>query len=40
MLAGITQLLGSVGSLATSYMDGKVQIQKSKAEIQNERINW
>ena len=38
MLAGITQLLGSVGSLATSYMDGKVQTQKIKAEIQKKQL--
>tara|TARA_E500000331_G_C16825866_1_gene527104 strand:+ start:223 stop:582 length:360 start_codon:yes stop_codon:yes gene_type:complete len=38
MLAGITQILGSVGSLATSYMDGKVQTQKIKAEIQKKQL--
>ena len=38
MLAGITHLLGSVGSLATSYMDGKVQTQKIKAEIQKKQL--
>ena len=38
MLAGITQLLGSVGSLATSYMDGKGQTQKIKAEIQKKQL--
>ena len=32
MLAGITQILGSVGSLATSYIDGKTAIQKAAAE--------
>ena len=38
MLAGLTQILGSVGSLATSYMDGKVQTQKIKAEIQKKQL--
>ena len=33
MLAGITQILGSVGSLATSYIDGKTAIQKAEAQI-------
>ena len=38
MLAGLTQILGSVGSLATSYRDGKVQTQKIKAEIQKKQL--
>ena len=36
MLAGLTQILGSVGSLATSYIDGKTAIQKAEAQIRME----
>ena len=44
MLAGITQILGSVGSLATSYIDGKTAIQKAEAQIRMKEatgdIDW
>ena len=44
MLAGLTQILGSVGSLATSYIDGKTAIQKAEAQIRMKEatgdIDW
>ena len=44
MLAGITQILGSVGSLATSYIDGKTAVQKAEAQIRMKEatgdIDW
>jgi len=40
----IGQLLGAVGGLATSYMDGKVAVQKANAEIKVKQatgeIDW
>lgn len=44
MLAGLTQILGSVGSLATSYIDGKTAAQKAEAQIKMKEatgdIDW
>ena len=44
MLAGLTQIFGSVGSLATSYIDGKTAIQKAEAQIRMKEatgdIDW
>jgi hypothetical protein len=44
MLAGITQLLGSVGGLATSWIDGKTAVQKAEAQIRMKEatgeIDW
>ena len=33
MISAVTQLLGSVGGLATSYLDGKTAVQKAEAQI-------
>jgi predicted RNA-binding protein YlqC (UPF0109 family) len=33
MISAITSILGSVGGLATSYIDGKTAIQKAEAQI-------
>ena len=44
MFAGLTQILGSVGSLATSYIDGKTAVQKAEAQIRMKEatgdIDW
>ena len=33
MISAITSILGSVGGLATSYIDGKTAVQKAEAQI-------
>ena len=44
MLGGITSLLGSLGGLATSYIDGKTYQQKAEAQIRMKEatgeIDW
>jgi len=44
MFSGITQLIGSVGGLATSYIEGKTAVQKSEAQIRMKEatgdIDW
>ena len=44
MISAITTLLGSVGGLATSYIDGKTAIQKAEAQIRMKEatgdIDW
>ena len=44
MLGGITSLLGSLGGLATSYIDGKTAVQKAEAQIRMKEatgeIDW
>ena len=44
MISAVTQLLGSVGGLATSYLDGKTAVQKAEAQIRMKEatgdIDW
>ena len=44
MFTGLTQILGSVGNLATSFIDGKTAVQKAEAEIRMKEatgdIDW
>ncbi len=44
MISAITSILGSVGGLATSYIDGKTAIQKAEAQIRMKEatgeIDW
>ena len=44
MFSAVTQLLGSVGGLATSYLDGKTAVQKAEAQIRMKEatgdIDW
>ena len=44
MFSAITTLLGSVGGLATSYLDGKTAVQKAEAQIRMKEatgdIDW
>ena len=44
MISAITTLLGSVGGLATSYLDGKTAVQKAEAQIRMKEatgdIDW
>ena len=44
MISAVTQLLGSVGGLATSYLDGKTTVQKAEAQIRMKEatgdIDW
>ncbi len=38
MFGTIGQLIGSLGGIATSYLDGKVQVQKVNAEIKKKQL--
>ena len=38
MFGTIGQIIGSIGGLATSYLDGKVQVQKVNAEIKKKQL--
>ena len=44
MISAVTQLLGSVVGLATSYLDGKTAVQKAEAQIRMKEatgdIDW
>ena len=44
MISAITSILGSVGGLATSYIDGKTAVQKAEAQIRMKEatgeIDW
>ena len=44
MISAITTILGSIGGLATSYIDGKTAVQKAEAQIRMKEatgeIDW